>query len=122
VILFSLENGEDGVAVHTYYEVLFQKLPLELPPDSLYALAGALGRDDRLDDSLEVYQKLLKEAPQSELAPKAVLRCAETFTKMGRYQLAMSAYEHLLSRYDQKDWRDTVEYEMDSLRRKMYGH
>jgi len=122
VIQLSLADKQDEVALHTYYEILFAKLPLHLPPETLYSLAGVLGRNERLDDSLKLYQRLLKEAPESDIAPRAVHRCAEIFKEMGKYQLALSAYQHLLSRYRNADWEDVVRAEMESLERRMYGH
>lgn len=122
VIGLSIKNGQEDVAVQTYYEMLFQKLSLKMSPENLYSLAGVLGRNERLNDSLDLYQRLLRESPESELAPRAILRCAEIFREMGSYQLAMSAYEHLLARYKEIDWKDLVRSEMRSLERKMYGH
>jgi membrane associated rhomboid family serine protease len=122
VVQISLRRGQDEVALHTYFEMQFAKLTLDLPPEDLYALGGVLARGERLNESLEVYQALLRKNPDSGAAPKAVLRCAEIFKKMGKYGLAMSAYQHVLSRYGSQGWDDVIKSEMDSLERKMYGH
>ncbi len=122
VIEVSLKARQSSVAMHTYYEMLFQKLPLALSPEALFTLAGALYRDGRFDDSLALYQRLIKESPESRVAPGAVMRCAQIFEKTGRYQLAMSAYEHLLATYPESEWKETAKSEMESLSRKMYGN
>jgi membrane associated rhomboid family serine protease len=121
VIQLSLRNRQDEVALRTYFEMLFAKLPLQLPAEHLYSMGGVLARNEKLNDSLDIYQSLLKKHPDSQLAPKAILRCAEIFRSMGRYKLAISAYEHVLSRYKNSGWDEIVRSEIDSLERQMYG-
>lgn len=122
VIQIFLKRGEDEAALSTYYEMKMRGMPLPLSPHDLYALAGALYRKERIDESLQMYQQLIKEAPDSEIAPKAVLRCGKLLEESGKIDLAISAYKFLLSRYPEIEWKDLVLSEIRSLERKKTKH
>lgn len=61
---------------------------------------------------------MIKELPENDLAPKAVLRCGKLLEEKGKVDLAISAYRFLLSKYPEIEWKDLVLSEIESLVRK----
>lgn len=119
IVQLSLRRGEEEAALTTYKEMKLAEMTSVLEPAEIFLLAGALYKKNRINEPLEMYQQLIKQFPDNPVTPKAVLRCGTIFRKMGRNEMAMSAYEYLLSRYPDIEWKDMVLSEIDSLKRKM---
>ena len=119
VIHLSLQKGEQEAALNTYYEMKVGNISLPLGPDDLYGLAGALYRKGRVDEALQMYQQLIKKFPGSTVASKGILKCATVFSERDQNELALSAFQYLLSKYPDIEWKSTVLSEIESLKRRM---
>ena len=119
IVQISLKKGEEKAALATYKEMKLAEMTSALEPAEIFALAGALYKKNRINEPLEIYQQLIKQFPNSPITPKAVLKCGTIFRSLGRDEMAMSAFQYLLSRYPDIEWKSMVLSEIESLKRRM---
>ena len=119
IVQISLKKGEEKAALATYKEMKLAEMTSALEPPEIFALAGALYKKNRISEPLEMWQQLIKQFPNSPITPKAVLKCGTIFRDLGRDEMAMSAFQYLLSKYPDIEWKDMVVSEIESLKRRM---
>lgn len=121
---YYLKNGEDGdwrseatyflgrchqrlghfrTAAKTYAEVIESELDSEYYDLAWEKLAFCLRVIDRLDESLEVYDRYIERHPEREGAPEIVWQKARQLEEKKRWEEALDAFRLLAGRYPDSD-------------------
>lgn len=76
---------------------------LEIPAGQLFRAAYRFYMEEDYDTAIAGFQKYLTDYPKTELAGAAQYWIAESFNKLGEYDIALTEYETLFRQYPQDE-------------------
>lgn len=62
--------------------------------------------------SLEIFAKVVENAPYSEYAPRAQYKLGVLYSSLGRYSEANEAFQKLIDNYPQSEWAEAGKYQL----------
>ena len=112
------EEGKDEVAFN-YYQKLLEKYPKMTNAEEVlerqYVIAtkflngkwrklwGYIPIPPSTDKTIEMYQKVIKNAPYSDVAPQAQMKIGAAREKQKEYEKAVKAYETAADKYSERE-------------------
>lgn len=64
------------------------------------------------EQTIEIYRKVVNNAPYSEFAPKAQFRIGELYKKLNFYDEALEAFQEIVEEYPDSDIADEAEFQV----------
>ena len=86
-----------------------------LSPQNQFKMAVTFSQKQMYEEAVDIYRNLLRNHPDDELAPLSVFKCALILLhKLNKSKLAHAAFQYILEKYPDIDWKDEVIAEMSS--------
>jgi TolA-binding protein len=94
------KDGRYSEAGDRYLQFVSEYPGSDLADEALFNASVDLGKARRTEDALAVRERIFREYPKSNLAPRAMLQSAATFEEIGDLARAAAAYEAYAAGYE----------------------
>lgn len=87
----------------------------ELSPQNQFRMAVTFSEREMYEEAVDIYRNLLRNHPDDEIAPLSVFKCALLLLhKLNKSRLAHAAFQYILEKYPDIDWKDEVLAQMSN--------
>ncbi len=105
-----------SLAVRIWKETKMQNPKIRFKPETNFFVAESLEEMGEYQEAASLFRDMAKEAPEHNLAPRAIFRCAEVLTvKMNRPDLGKKIFMFLTERYPNSSEADEAVRRLSSM-------